>query len=78
MHKEKIAAFIESSEYSPMTKENIAILLCVPKSATNEFNSIIEELISEGIIIVGKKGRCFSAKSMGLVEGIFRIYWWSN
>jgi len=72
MHKEKITAFIESREYAPMTKENIAILLCVPESDRDKFNSIIDELISEGVIIIGKKGRCFSAKSMGLIEGIFR------
>lgn len=72
MHKEKVASFINSTEYTPMTKENIAILMCVPASDMNEFNSVIDELISEGIIIVGKKGRCFSAKSMGLVEGVFR------
>ncbi len=72
MHKEKVASFINSNEYSPMTKENIAILMCVPKSDMDEFNSVIDELVSEGIIIIGKKGRCFSAKAMGLVEGIFR------
>jgi len=72
MHKEKVKAFIESGEYSPMTKENIAILMRVPKSDTDEFEVVIDELVSEGIIIIGKKGRCFSSKSMGLVEGIFR------
>jgi len=72
MHKEKVTAFINSSEYSPMTKENIAILMCVPQSDMDEFFAIIDELISEGTIIIGKKGRCFSAKAMGLVEGIFR------
>ena len=72
MHKEKVASFINSSEYSPMTKENIAILMCVPASDMNEFNAVIDELISEGIIIIGKKGRCFSTKSMGLIEGVFR------
>ncbi len=72
MHKEKVASFINSSEYSPMTKENIAILMCVPKNDMVEFNAVIDELVSEGIIIIGKKGRCFSAKSMGLVEGVFR------
>ncbi len=72
MRKEKISAFIESSEYTPMTKENIAVLLCVPQSDMKEFDKIIDELISEGVIIVGKKKRCFSAKAMGLIEGVFR------
>ncbi len=72
MHKEKITAFIQSKEYAPMTRENIAILLCVPSSDMNKFNSIIDSLLDEGVIISGKKGRLFSAKSMGLVEGVFR------
>ena len=72
MHKEKITAFITSKEYTPMTKENIAALLCVPQRDMAEFDNIINELISEGVIIVGRKKRCFSAKSMGLVEGILR------
>ena len=54
-----------------MSRENIAVLLCVPKSDMDEFNAIIDELLKEGVIISGKKGRLFSAKAMGLVEGIF-------
>ena len=72
MHKEKISAFIRSREYTPMSKENIATLLCVPSSDMTEFNSIIDELILEGTIIVGKKNRIFSTKSMGFVDGVFR------
>ncbi len=72
MRKQKICDFINSSEYAPMTKENIAVLLCVPASDIDEFNNIIDELEKEGEIIVGRKKRCFSAKSMGLVKAIFR------
>lgn len=72
LHKEKISAFINSSEYTPMTRENIAILLCVPQSDMDEFNNIIDELIDEGTIIIGRKKRCFSSKSMGLIQGTFR------
>ena len=72
MHKEKISAFVNSKEYVPMSRENIAVLLCVPQNDMSEFNKIIDELIDEGIIIVGRKKRCFSAKSMGLIQGEFR------
>lgn len=72
MHKEKVASFIESSEYIPMTKENIALLMCVPSKDMEEFNRIIEELTFEGVIIVGRKRRCFSTKALGLIRGIFR------
>ena len=72
MRKEKISAFISSGEYTPMSRENIAVLLCVPHKDIDEFNRIIEELLEEGVIISGKKGRLFSSKAMGLVEGVFR------
>ena len=72
MRKEKIIAFIQSKEYAPMSRENIAILLCVPNNDMGEFNSIIDSLLDEGVIISGRKGRLFSSKSMGLVEGVFR------
>jgi hypothetical protein len=48
MRKERIAAFAGSKDYVPMTKENMAILLCVPKSDLAEFSAIIDELIDEG------------------------------
>ena len=55
-----------------MTKENIALLMCVPSKDMEEFNRIIEELTFEGVIIVGRKRRCFSTKALGLIRGIFR------
>lgn len=72
MRKEKIKNFISSKEYVPMSKENIAILLCVPQSDMAEFDKIIEQLIIEGVVIEGRKKRLFSVKSMGLIEGIIR------
>ncbi|MBQ8808686.1 MAG: hypothetical protein IJZ81_05215, partial [Clostridia bacterium] len=72
MHKEKIRNFVNSKDFVPMTKENMAILLCVMQDDMAEFNSIIEELIDEGTIVVGRKKRLFSSKSMGLRQGIFR------
>ena len=72
MRKQKICDFINSKDYVPMTKENIALLLCVPASDIEEFNNIVDELEKEGEIIIGRKKRCFSAKSMGLVKAVFR------
>ena len=72
MRKQKICDFINSKDYVPMTKENIALLLCVPASDIEEFNNLIDELEKEGEIIIGRKKRCFSAKSMGLVKAVFR------
>lgn len=72
MRKQKICDFINSKDYVPMTKENIALLLCVPASDIEEFNNIIDELEKEGEIVIGRKKRCFSAKCMGLVKAVFR------
>ena len=72
MQKEKIRTFINSDEYVPMTKENIALLLCVPQKDMDKFESIISELENEGSIISGRKKRLFSSKSIGLIEGVFR------
>ena len=72
MQKEKILAFINSDEYVPMTKENIALLLCVPQKDMDKFESIIAELENEGFVISGRKKRLFSSKAMGLIEGVFR------
>ena len=72
LQKEKILAFINSKEYVPMTKENIAVLLCVPQRDIPIFEQFVSELEDEGAIIAGRKKRIFSTKSMGLTEGIFR------
>ena len=72
MRKQKICEFINSKEYTPMTKENIALILCVPASDIEEFNNIMDALEKEGEIIIGRKKRCFSAKAMGLVKAVFR------
>lgn len=72
MRKEKITAFVNSNEYVPMSRENMAMLLCVPSSDMEVFHSIINELIDEGVVVEGRKKRLFSSKSMGLIEGVFR------
>ncbi len=72
MRKRKIAEFVESKEYVPMSKENMAVLLCVPQSDYEEFSQIINELVAEGLIVEGRKKRLFSAKAIGAVKGIFR------
>ncbi len=72
MHKARITEFVNSNEYLPMSRENMAVLLCVPSSDIEVFNSIINELIDEGVLVQGRKKRLFSSKSMGLIEGVFR------
>lgn len=72
MRKEMIRNFINSGEYVPMSRENLSVVLCVPKSDTDEFNRIIDELIAEGDISEGRKKRLFSTSSIGFTKGVFR------
>ena len=51
MHKARITEFVNSNEYVPMSRENMAVLLCVPSSDIEVFNSIINELIDEGFFV---------------------------
>ncbi len=72
MRKKKIAEFIESKDFVPMSKENMAVLLCVPKSDYDEFSALVDDLIDEGVVVVGRKKRLFSARAIGAVQGVFR------
>lgn len=72
MQKEKITAYFESGEYIPMNKNELAVMLSVPKEDMETFSTVVDEIISEGTCIVGKKGRIFPASKLGLVKGIFR------
>ena len=72
MRKKMISEFAVSNEYVPMTKENMAIVLAVPKEAYSEFSDIIDELIDEGVFVEGRKKRLFSAEKMNLKKGVFR------
>lgn len=72
MQKEKVLSFINSNEYKPMSKENIALFMQVPQNDIELFNSIINQLENEGKLIIGKKNRCFSTLKLGYVHGAFR------
>ncbi len=72
MPKNKVLSFINSPEYSPMTKENISIIMQVPKEDFSLLISVLDELEDEGFVIKGKKNRYFSAKTLGFISGVFR------
>ena len=72
MPKNKVLSFINSPEYSPMTKENISIIMQVPKEDFPLLISVLNELEDEGFVIKGKKNRYFSTKALGFISGVFR------
>ena len=69
--KEKILGFINDDIYTPLKAEEMATLLSVPKEDRKAFYAIIDELISEGLIIKTKRGNIVSCEKMGYVKGIY-------
>ncbi len=71
--KEKIAALVSGAEYTPISAAEIAAELKVPEKSFPHFMKEIEGLMSEGVIIDGKKGRLYSAERAGLIKGSLRV-----
>ncbi len=55
-----------------MSPDEIASAIKLPEKSLPRFNKIIAELISEGELIEGKKGRLYSARAKGFIKGTLR------
>lgn len=55
--EEKIIAYMSTSEYIPLTIDELSAVLCVPKEDFSSFCSVINSLILKNKIRINKKGR---------------------
>ena len=55
--KERIKEYINSENYLPLKRHELAVMLDVPAADINMFNSVIDSLISEGSAVETKKGK---------------------
>ncbi len=69
--KEKISAFIRSKNYIPLTIDEMAVMLDVPQSDMPEFESILNEIIEDGLAFKSKKGRLMPSSAKNHTKGIF-------
>lgn len=69
--KEKVLGFIKENMKIPMTAEEIAVMLSVPKDAMPEFLDIILNLEQEGKIAKTKKNRYAGVKLLDMASGKF-------
>lgn len=67
--KERIFQYINSKEYIPLPKPELAAVLCVPNEDMDEFSQLLDELISEGKIFLTKKKRYDSTSRAGFIRG---------
>ena len=70
--KEKIYSYINSTEYIPLTFDELALVLDVPDEDLQEFTEILEELMSEGRIFLSKKKRYAPSEKNGVLSGTLR------
>lgn len=71
--KEKIYAYICHDGYKPLTKQELCIMLDVPKSDYGAFYAMIGELLAEGKLAQNKKGRLRRAAVPKVTYGTLRL-----
>lgn len=65
-----IMGLINSSEYHPMRIKEIAMILQVPKTERDEFNKVMEDLVSSGKLALSRKGN-YSIANIDIKVGVF-------
>lgn len=69
--KNKICAYIGTDDYLPLNRDELSVLLDVPKNDRPRFKAIIDELIKEGKILETKKGKLVPLSFHSIVRGTF-------
>lgn len=69
--KNKICAYIGTDDYLPLNRDELSVLLDVPKNDRPLFKAIIDELIKEGKILETKKGKLVPLSFHSIVRGTF-------
>lgn len=69
--KEKLWGFFNDKDYVPMRFKDVAMLLSVHNEDISMLEDIINELISEGKLVVTKRGKLVPSTAMGQYAGVF-------
>ncbi len=69
--KNRIKEYINSADYLPLKRHELAVMLDVPASDIPAFNSVIDALIAEGHAVETKKGKIIPAEKANIYPGVF-------
>lgn len=69
--KKRIKEFVSSQDYVPLKRGEMRIILQVPKEDQEDFDLVIDSLISTGEVYETRKGKIVSTKSVNLFPAIF-------
>ena len=69
--KDKIIALVRDENFPPLKRGEMRSVMNVSPEEKNEFDSLIDELISEGKLVETKKGKIMDSEKLGLFAGEF-------
>ena len=69
--KDKIISLVRDENFSPLKRGEMRSVMNVSPEEKNEFDSLIDELISEGKLVETKKGKIMDSEKLGLFAGEF-------
>ncbi|MDX1358058.1 MAG: ribonuclease R [Clostridia bacterium] len=67
--RNKVAAFLASDRYIPMSLDELCLVLDVPDSDREEFKNMLEEMKQAGILNISKKGRYTITENKAVHKG---------
>ena len=70
--KQKILSFMREESYKPLKFSELAVIMDVPKEDRPVLQELLDEMVTEGVIIKTKKERYGVPEKMGLVVGTFQ------
>lgn len=68
--KEMLKEFFAGDDFKPMRFKDLAVLLQVPKESKHELKEVLDQLISEGVIVYNAQGR-YDLPGNDMKTGIF-------
>ena len=69
--KDKIISLVRDENFPPLKRGEMRSVMNVSPEEKNEFDSLIDELISEGKLVETKKGKIMDSEKLGLFAGEF-------
>ena len=69
--KDKIISLVRDENFPPLKRGEMRSVMNVSPEEKNEFDSLIDELISEGRLVETKKGKIMDSEKLGLFAGEF-------
>ncbi len=71
--KNKLLSFLDNSQYTPSTFDEITSSLKLPLPQIKEAKTILTQLVEEGFLAIVKQGRYVIAKEADLISGIIKF-----